>query len=401
MNETFGTRLKVSRERSAMTQEQAANLLHVPRELLSMWENDARTPNSIQLREVSNLYNVNEGYLLGNESLSENSDWNDLTKGHNAQAALSFRQWLGFLDRWAEFRREHDGEDCLSGSRKPPKDLDQGYLTDARKAPKLAVLARDTYKLGADALPDLYAFLDDQNIPVFRVKLGSIEDSKVSGAFLNHQELGWCILVNTSTSAGRQAFTLAHEFAHALFHYSQRRLISRKDVDDPEDKSRERFANAWAAHFLVPGSALRQQLQNMCGDAMNVRSEFEVFQLAHYFRVSFSTLVYRLLGERLISENKKDELLEVNVKEIATQLGLPADGYEVPDSSETDWDLKRYPVSVRVRIKQAIEDDELSVSQAANLLEVDTNTIQDELLIQLSPDLKGLNKKEFAELPPL
>jgi Zn-dependent peptidase ImmA (M78 family)/DNA-binding XRE family transcriptional regulator len=401
MTETFGTRLKASRESSAMTQEQAANLLHVPRELLSMWENDARTPSSIQLQEVSNLYNVNGGYLLGNEPLADNSDWDELIGGHTSRAASCFRQWLGFLDRWAEFRREHDGEECLIGSRKPPKDLDQGYLTDARKAPKLAVLARETYRLGADALPDLHAFLDEQNIPVFRVKLGSIEDSKVSGAFLNHQELGWCILVNTSTSIGRQAFTLAHEFAHALFHYSQRRLISRKDVDDPEDKSRERFANAWAAHFLVPGSALRQQLQNICGDGTTVRSEFEVFQLAHYFRVSFSTLVYRLLGERLISEDKKEELLEVNVKEIATQLGLPADGYEVPESSETDWDLKRYPISVRVRVRQAIEDDKLSVSQAAELLDVDTNTVQDELLIQPSTDPEGLNKKEFAELPPL
>jgi IrrE N-terminal-like domain len=75
-----------------------------------------------------------------------------------------------------------------------------------------------------------------------------------SGAFYNHPKLGYSILVNADTAPGRQTFTMAHEFAHALFHYPTVGVISRKGDRDPK----ERFTDAFAAHFFVPSGALRE-----------------------------------------------------------------------------------------------------------------------------------------------
>ena len=70
------------------------------------------------------------------------------------------------------------------------------------------------------------------------------------GAFYNHPKLGYSIFVNADTAPGRQTFTMAHEFAHALFHYPTVGVVSRKGDRDPK----ERFADAFAAHFLVPAA---------------------------------------------------------------------------------------------------------------------------------------------------
>jgi Zn-dependent peptidase ImmA (M78 family) len=270
---------------------------------------------------------------------------------------------------------------------------------DTRRASKLALGVRTYYNLGEDALPDLWAFTDEQGILVYKAPLGGLHNGGISGAFLNHPKLGWCILVNTSVTPGRQVFTLAHELAHAIYHYRQRRLVSRADPEDPEERSRERFANAWAAHFLVPGSALRQQLKRVCESFSSI-TEYETFQLALFFRVSYSTLVYRLLGEGYIDDGQKERLLEPRVEDIAARLGLPPDDYIIPEKPEV-WDLERYPVSVLQHVRDAIENDMCSVHQAARLLEADINTIQDELLGPLSPDQKRRNRIEFDELPPL
>jgi Zn-dependent peptidase ImmA (M78 family)/transcriptional regulator with XRE-family HTH domain len=394
----LGDKLEALRKSSAMTQEQAASLLNIPRELLSMWESGKRIPSAVQLTSLARLYGVNQGYLLGVEDLKVEEDLRVLYRG-KPEAQSGIRQWLEFLDRWATFREEIHGAACLSGPRKPPKAIDEGYTVDTRRASKLALGVRTYYNLGEDALPDLWAFTDEQGILVYKAPLGGLHNGGISGAFLNHPKLGWCILVNTSVTPGRQVFTLAHELAHAIYHYRQRRLVSRADPEDPEERSRERFANAWAAHFLVPGSALRQQLKRVCESFSSI-TEYETFQLALFFRVSYSTLVYRLLGEGYIDDGQKERLLEPRVEDIAARLGLPPDDYIIPEKPEV-WDLERYPVSVLQHVRDAIENDMCSVHQAARLLEADINTIQDELLGPLSPDQKRRNRIEFDELPPL
>ncbi len=220
----LGGRLRERRDRAGLTQAAAARAVRVPRELISMWETEARVPGLRQLEELARLYRASVGYLLGEEELDEKKEreslYGELVRG--AGARLEVERWLDFLEGWAGFL-EDVGEE-LPGPSRPPRSLDEGRIVaDARRAPKLAAVVREYYWLDLSTVPvDLYAFFEEADVAlVYRASLGDIGRGSdgVSGAFYNHPKLGYSILVNADTAPGRQVFTLAHEFAHALFHY--------------------------------------------------------------------------------------------------------------------------------------------------------------------------------------
>jgi Zn-dependent peptidase ImmA (M78 family) len=358
-----------------------------------MWETEARTPNMGQLRELARLYRVNVAYLLGEEELDEKLEREVLFRGlaGNSEVRLELERWLDFLDGWAELL-EDIGEH-LPGPGKPPKKFrDLGQVTDARRAPTLAAEARDEYELGSGPIPDLYSFLDEWGVLVYRAALGSINEGGVSGAFYNHPDLGYCILVNYDTTRGRQTFTLAHEFAHALFHYPSGGLISWKGHKDPK----ERFADTFAAHFLVP----TKQLKRLAEDEgqRGGPDAYEALRLASYFRVSYATLLNRLLEENVIDREYYDWIKGHSPSRMAWYMGMDPDEFNIPEHRVLY--LERYPVSVIERVKQAVEDGNLSPSQAAGLLYVDVRTLQQKIK-QLSdpPPAKDEEKQEFEELP--
>lgn len=368
----LGDKLKKSRMRSALSQSQVASVLGVKRELISMWENDQRTPSLRQLEEMAQIYQVSLDYLMGEAPLEDSLDRELLYRGMqpDIEQRVKLDKWLKFLDEWTEFVENLGEEDKLTGLRKPPRKLDKGQVTDSRKAPTLAMEVRDYYSLGRDAIPNLYAFLDNLNVLVYRAALGQLsDDTGISGAFYNHPKLGYCILVNANTSFGRQAFTLAHEFAHALYHYPSGGIISRlEDLEDPK----ERFANAFAAHLLVPGKELRRLVdRERWGRELD---GYEALELASFFRVSYATLLYRLLEEKLMDWARYNTLKGYSPKKMAKQLNLDPEDFEIPEQ-ETLY-LERYPIPVIERVWHAVEGDELSMSQAADLLDVPQTDLQ-------------------------
>ncbi len=387
-------KLTLQRQQSALSQQQVAQMLGVPRELISLWETGKRVPGLAYLEPLAAIFGVNAGYLLGSEELRPDDHTQVYFRGQG-QASVQYRAWRNFLDRWSQFLSLIQSS-SLPGPRRPPREIDQGYLTDARRAAKLALEVRQHYALGEDALPDLWAFLDRMGVIVYQAPLGDLAEGAISGAFVNHPQLGWSILVNSDTSRGRQVFTLAHELAHALYHYKQPSLISFPNPQQQEHRAREKFANHWAAHFLVPGSALRSQLGRLNASVCQP-SEFEVLQLAHYFRVSYSTLVYRLLGEGLIDEASKNQLLQSSAEEIAARLGLQLDDYGIPTGTQDGFEMARYPIGVLQMVRHALETGLCSLGQASSVLDLDRATLQD-WLQPLPIDTTGQSKKQFEEL---
>lgn len=264
-------------------------------------------------------------------------------------------------------------------------------ITDSRRAPRLAEEVRSHYDLGEDAIPDLLAFLDQQRILVYRAALDPIGDGEgVSGIFYNHPRLGYTILVNTQTTPGRQTFTLAHELAHALFHYQERGVVSRaRDAD-----SKERFADAFAAHFLVPGERLHELMATGPDGSI---SPYDVVRLHRYFRVSYATMLNRLRNEGLLSDGQYQAFKDVSPTSLARQLGLDCSEY----TSAVDRpgvSLATYPPSVLERVRQFVHEGELTPSGAADLLQVPVEEINSELLRPF-PRATTEETREFAELP--
>ncbi|WP_264777835.1 helix-turn-helix domain-containing protein [Deinococcus aetherius] len=389
----LGNRLKERRERAALTQEYVAKQLGLSREVLSTWETGTRKPNDKQLENLAVLYRTDLAYLKLGRSAGDKDRQLLLQDLPQDDAVISaFTRWLDFLDSWAGFLQAQG--DPLPGPGKPPRALDQGgNVTDARKAPTFALEARHEFKLAFDAIHDLETLLDEQNVLVYKTPIESMSASNeiVSGAFYNHPRLGYCIFVNTKQHDARIRFTLAHEFAHALYHYRAGGIISRNGDRNP----RETFANAFASHFLVPGKALREQVNEIGGK--EYLDSMQAFRLAWHFNVSYAMMLFRLHNEKLISMNDMNEWASYNVGKLAKNWGIRAsDSYfAIPANAANE--IAKYPISVLKRVKLACDKHQIEPDGAAALLSVSKESLVEGLLQQRRVD-KSDDLLELHEL---
>ncbi|MGY2896783.1 helix-turn-helix domain-containing protein [Deinococcus sp. UYEF24] len=389
----LGERLRQVRERAGLDQKDVGTSLGIAREIISYWENNRRLPGLAQLERLADLYGTTTAALLGEQAEPTSSHPHTLLyrglepQDHDLRAQL--QAWLRFLDRWAELLDE-SGQ-TLPGRQTPPKAEwhSPKPITDSRRARTLAAEVREHYHLGEDAVPDLQAFLDHAGVLVNRASLTS-GDNKLSGVFYNHPRLGYCILVNADHTPGRQQFTLAHELAHALFHYQTPGLICRAGDQDPK----ERFADAFAGHFLVNGDALRGLVTDLPDG--RITDHYDVARLQPSFRVSYATLLYRLFEEGLITQAQYDTFKTYSPLSLARRLGLEVREYQtsVPQSPAG---LGAFPPSVLEKIVEFVHDETLSLQSAAALLGVPVESV---LQLLARPEAASPeDAREFEELP--
>lgn len=398
-------KLRKARERLGFSQEEVAQALGISRESLAQWERGERLPAALHLQRLAWLYGLKEETLFeGGEVQYRDGLSVLLPEGVNlsAKARLELQRWLEFLDAYAEFLKE-EGELLSPAPQGVLKELRPlgGLLTDVRRASSEARRVRERLALGQDVIPDLRVLLDGLGILVYQASLGEgavltegrdSAPAAIWGAFYRHPQLGFSVLVNVDSTPGRQVFTLAHELSHALYHSHLPGILCRRDVL-PEEREVEAFANAWAAHFLVPGNALKERVEEWVGDPRRLSPE-DALLLAHHFGVSYTLLLYRLLNERLITADTLGAWSRISPQGLAQALGLSPEPYRLPAASPLG-DLGRFPPSVLRRVRKAVYEGKLSVSEASGLLDVDSTTLQRKLL---APAEEGVEPKEASEL---
>lgn len=408
------SRLQRARTRAALTQAQVAFALDISREMISMWENGSRTPGPEALSQLAELYGTNVQQLKGaSPNEGEAPDWErqnrevlsriaDYSTRAREEAKQEVERWTGCLDGWARFLESVGAiEPGQIAPGRPPKEIDEGFgITDARRASTLARTVRDHYDLGQDAIPALYSFLDEVGVLVYKAPLGPVgeQERTVSGAFYNHPRVGYSILVNVRCSKGRQAFTLAHELAHALFHYSSQALVSVGGDDDPK----ERFANAFAAHFLVPHRRLRELCRKERRRSGSL-GPFSVLRFAAYFRVSYLMMLFRLHEERQISRIEVNAWKDYSPVQMAGRIGLDPGFLMSPEQHPVESggreSLWRYPVSAVLWIREALKTDEISPGLAAEILQVNMDPQELEKKLVDIPKRDGEGGENLDEYP--
>ena len=307
---------------------------------------------------------------------------------YNSEIELKIKNWLTLLDEIATTT------ECYHNSGKPPKAIDQGpNFCDKKSAAKLANLVRAEYGLGMEPIANLFDFIDSRNILVCNENLGiwsSNDKDGISGIFYNHEKLGFCILINNQITIGRQIFTLAHEFAHALFHYNAKAIISsNNDINNPL----ESFADAFAANFLVPSKTLKNIIIQKKWE--NELDAYKIIELAYIFKVSYAFMIYRLYNEGLINQNIKDKFINYKPLELANSLGIESTIFEKQKNFNK---LNCFPITLLLTIKDLIENEKLSLDQAAGILKASYDDIST-LFKKESLNVKNANEiNEYISL---
>jgi Zn-dependent peptidase ImmA (M78 family)/transcriptional regulator with XRE-family HTH domain len=337
-----------------------------------MWENGGRAPNSQQLSKLAAIYRVPLDELLGAEERPrvelEQLMFRDAGDRLDARGKAEIQAYLRFLDDYALFLEALDEQ---PGLMEPPFRVSQGFTTkdDIRRK---AQDARTFFGLGTGPVGDLLSLADRIGITVYLAPLGADLKETVSGAFVPHGGVGFSILINAETTPGRRQFTFAHELGHALFHgdalyvdYFGRREAS------------ERFANAFAAEFLVPAHSLRSTVESF-GEA-RVRDPEIVVHLQRYFGVSYSMMLVRLRAVGLSEKPDIESMRKVAPVRLAESLGYSTDPDEWMQSPRR-WGLARFPRRFLRLLRRAFEAERITLSGASAM----TGVAQEEIEAFLS-----------------
>lgn len=359
----LANQLIAARSRVGYSQKDAANALGVSRAMLSYWESAKREPNARQLAALARLYRVDLDALVSGGDLSPEGDVAAiLFRGTEdelpEEAQYGIRQWVDFLDTYAELARAASFD--IRGMKQSPFTLTSGFdgVEDARRK---AEEVRAHLRLGLGPIGDLDTVCDLMGMTVFRTGLGANLTETISGAFFNHPEVGFSLLVNLDMTPGRRRFTLAHELAHALFQTATEQYVLSLARKDP----RERFADAFAGEFLMPAEGIRRVMEEH-SIAPRIDNPADVIHLQRYFGVSYVTALVRLRQARILSRARYEAFKSVRPVVLARSLGYQIDDEEYGTDHES-WRIRRFPQRFLRLLRLAIAKDVVSVPTAANL----------------------------------
>lgn len=133
------------------------------------------------------------------------------------------------------------------------------------------------------------------------------------------------MLINSNHPLGRQHFTIAHELYHL---YVEEKPIPHKCNPGSGSKNPvEQCADMFASSLLMPEAGLCQLIPEKELETKDI-SMATILKSEHYFSVSRSALLYRLLHVGLIQEAARSRLAEVRVKYSAICFGYDTALYE-------------------------------------------------------------------------
>lgn len=355
--------LRRAREGSRLSQEAAAGAVGLNRVVLSYYESGKRQPSLSTLSTLAGLYGLTAADLLAGveRPLSEATEvlFRAAPANLGERARTGMGQFSSLVRSYVELVEDMGGQ--LPGKQASPFS-EARPKAGWREAARLAREVRE--HLGVDEGPigdHLFEIVGDVAL-VFRLPLGERPESSPSGFFYNHPRAGFCIVVNSEMTLGRQVFTLAHEIAHALFHsHGVDVWISFPGAPS----ARERFADLFAGELLVPADALAKAVDEL-GVWEDIADPIVTVHLQRHFGVSYATLLVRLRQEHLITQKQYEDARQISPSKLAVAMG-----YEVNPADLGVYELRpldRFPARMLRLVHRAISKGVVTRGDAAEIL---------------------------------
>jgi len=287
-------------------------------------------------------------------------------------------QWLDdyrFLEDLLERRQEYRLESLTS-------EIGRWRADGVDRARRAAAEVRGSLALGDEPIRNICGLLESgagiKLLTRLKVATPVGVDSAESGFFglsVAAEDGGPAVVVNTweRISVERWIFTAAHELAHLLLHQGAYRVDDSQEVEQEE-----REANVFASYFLMPPGLFQKEWAETAGMALVDR----VLKVKRIFRVSYSTVLYRLsemyplhkdkfwgrfhydykrrYGRRLARTDEPDPLGQENFGPVSLRSKEP-DGLSPIDFTED---------RLAGLVREAVQQDKISLSRGAEILDL-------------------------------
>lgn len=362
----LGERLREARRARRMSQASAAESIGVSRPTLIAVEQGKRRPQASELVKLARLYGRHV---------------HEFTRASPPAYAVSARFRLSMapekspeLNAVAEL--EQLAEDVLElealvGAQMPrryPDAYDVEGLQVEAAAAQVAEAERQRLGLGDGPVLQLRSILEDEvGLKVFSFKL----PPAVAGLFVLAEPAGACIGINSQHPFERQRWTLAHEYGHFL---TDRWSAEVTELESSRTQATERFAEAFAARFLMPSSSLTRRFQSVRRSRGGKFTAADLLQLSSHYQASAQAFALRLEDLGLLGGGWWEDLVSRGLKviEARSKLGI----------AEAARDEELLPLRLRYLAVEAYIDGKLSEGRLAELLRTDRVAVR-ELALKL------------------
>jgi len=302
---TVGQALKDARAAMGLTLKQVSKSMGIGVATISQIENGKRRVLAVELYRFAKLYHRPVSFFL--EESGTSASFAILLRAAGT-ASISKEIIINFHELCRSYR---DLRKLVRAPEMPsPSDYSTSRLTTLNHAEELAEAERGSLGLNGQPIKDICDLLEGKRgIKIFHLP----EDpERFSGAFAYDEQLGVCFLINSRHPRRRRPFTVAHEYAHCIAHRNQLAHIDTCPAFEIKNP-RERFANVFAAAFLMPERAVNEVLGQLVFPQRFALTAEVLIHLAMYFGVSFEAIGWRLVSLRRLSLSRWRDLLSQQV----------------------------------------------------------------------------------------
>lgn len=328
----IGKNILYYRLQKGVSQQWLADAVNVSKMSISYFENGKRRPDVQMVKSICNALGVslgkfmayNEGVVIADSSFRKSD-------------ALAAIQQDAIVSQ-VRFSAQRYYDACICANTACDKNAFPCEKIDIPEdANEAASYMRKALDLPVDGpIGNLTRILENKGVYIILVAQSEtgVSTHKFSG-YNGTSNKGFPIItINEDMAYGRQRFTLAHEFAHLLF-----KNATEGQIDDA------------AGRFLLPSDDIVREI----GSKRPLISYNEIKFVQDEYGVSGQCVVYRAQQESIISRS--------------VYLAIMRSGQYPQDSK----DNKENPARLEQIVCRAYTDNEISISKAAELLNIDVN----------------------------
>jgi Zn-dependent peptidase ImmA (M78 family)/transcriptional regulator with XRE-family HTH domain len=359
----LGARLQDARRARGLTQEAVAEKLGVARTTVVAIEKGERRVTAHEIRALAELYGRKVSDFVGHHVVTEDLVPQFRTTIKDSDGSQPLQTVTEQLQRLSERYVELENIWKAPLSRNYPPVSDTSGTPAELAGEELATAERNRLGLGDGPVGNLRNRLEsDVGLRIFYIKM----PAKIAGLFAYNDSLGGCVAINAQHPAGRQRWTLAHEYAHFM---TTRYSAEVTWLNDTRRSPREQLADSFAKNFLMPAAGLNRRFSELHRSRQGQVTLADVCTLASLYGASVQALVRRLEDLKRVPSGLWDRLVAEGFR--------PHDAQRLLGNDESASQEPQLPLRYELLAFEAYRDGVISEGQFATYLELDRVSARD------------------------